>query len=87
MDDGLISRALAAWKTTDQAAADAEGLLRVQVLKYAEGISGPPSMDLLRRAEELRRASNEALLATVGLLRDKGSLCHDDEPHSGLVPL
>lgn len=84
---GLIVKAMAAWKASDQAATDAEALLRIQVLKYAEGISGPPSMELVRQSEELRRASNEALLAAVGLLRTDDGLLQKAEPHSGLAPL
>ena len=83
----LIAERMTAWKAADHAATDAESLLRVQVLKYAEGISGPPSLKFLRHAEELRRASNEALVAAIGLLRADDALLQDAEPHSGLAPL
>lgn len=83
----FIANAVVAWKAADQAATDAEGLLRVQVLKYAEGISGPPSLKLVRETEELRRVSNEALAAAMGILRTDDALLHEAEPHSGLAPL
>jgi hypothetical protein len=43
-------------------------LLHLEATKYLEGISGPPSLRLLQLTEELRRTSNRALAATIGLL-------------------
>jgi hypothetical protein len=77
----LITHAIAAWKAADLAASDAEGLLRVQFLKYAEGISGPPSAAQIHRTSELRQASHKALAATLDLLKSVDGLRHASEPH------
>jgi hypothetical protein len=63
-----IRNAMAVWKTAELDARDAEALLDLEATKYLEGISGPPSLRLLQLTEELRRTSNRALAATIGLL-------------------
>jgi hypothetical protein len=58
------------WKLADIAASDAEGLLRVQFIKYVEGISPPPADAVVRRARELRKIAQLSLVACVHALRD-----------------
>jgi hypothetical protein len=65
---------MAAWKAADQAATDAEAILRIQ--EYAEFISGPPSTQLVRECGELRWASNQLFLIRCF----SPALLHESEP-------
>jgi hypothetical protein len=65
---------MAAWKAADQAATDAEAILRIQ--EYAEFSSGSRSTQLVRECGELRRASNQLFLIRCFW----PALWHESEP-------
>jgi hypothetical protein len=77
----VTARAFSVWKAADAAASDAEALVRLQTLKYAEGIAGPPMPRVIRQSEQLRHRANDALITTIELLASVQGLRHQDAPH------
>ena len=65
-----------AWRHADSTATDVEAALRIEIIKFFEGIAGPPREELVHRAARLRTEANEQLLETLRLherLRASGS--------------
>jgi hypothetical protein len=68
----MRARALSAWEAwrhADSTATDVEAALRIDIIKFVEGITGPPHEERVHRAALLRTEATERLLETLRLHR------------------